>query len=185
MENNEDDVVIEGEVVESSWFISAINGNLDEIKKNGETSAGRQDDNGCSALMYCANLGHIDCVKYIATNFKKELRLKDKNGNTALMYASMNGQLEAIKILAKYEQGMANLDGKTALDLATENNYIECVKFLKDIEGTNNQNDESGRDHKKDLMRYEQANKEMQALLERQKARREQQQKGTGAGMGF
>ena len=164
------ETVIEGEILENKWFIAAIRGNLDDLKQFAENNVDKRDENGCTALMYCANLGHIDCVKYLVDN-GYELCICDKNGNTALMYAAISDQIDIVKILAKHESGIRNKENKTAYNLAIEHNNLQCAEFLKSFEGNTDASAE-GKNLKKDLYKLEKAKKEMDKILAMQKQRK-------------
>lgn len=142
LENSSEGGVIDGEIINDKWFLSAIKGDQKYLKDNAETNVGKFDMNGATALMYCANAGHLDCVK-VLVNFKQELKKRDKNGNTALILATKKGYADVAKILVKYEGGIKNNEGKTALDYAIENNDEKCIKILKNAGETSEENKNS------------------------------------------
>lgn len=128
---DESDVII-GEVVDNNWFLSAIKGDVDYLKNNAKNNAGKFGEANCTALMYCANGGHTDCVKFLINNCKEELKKQDINGNTALIYATKAGHYDIVKLLVVFEGGIKNNDGKSAYYYAKENNDEKCIKILQD-----------------------------------------------------
>jgi ankyrin repeat protein len=167
MSDSDNDIVIEGQIIENNWFVSAINGNLKNIGANYKKNIGKQDDNGCTALMHCSNLGHLECVKFLIKNCQNEIKKTDKQGRTALMYAAMTGQTEIVKILLKFENGLKDENGMSAYDYATKNNHEECKKILQDVV---NGNLEEKKNNKKELLDdLYQANKEIDRVIEEQK----------------
>ncbi len=133
----EEDIVV-GEVIDNNWFLSAIKGDIDYLKNNAKNNAGKVGENNCTALMYCANGGHTDCVKFLVNNCKDELKKQDINGNTALIYATKASYADIVKILVVFEGGIKNNDGKNAYYYAKENNDKNCMQILQDtITGEN------------------------------------------------
>ena len=140
MSNNEN--IIEGEVVNkekdlvdnnsdsAEWFISAIKGNLDFLKSNYNNFVGSRGEGGRTAMMYAADSGNLDCVKFLAS-FDAEIGQQDYDGNTAMMYAAKNGFLDCISVLVEEENNIINKDGKRAINFAIENNHDECAGFLE------------------------------------------------------
>lgn len=125
-----DESIISGEIINNTWFLKAINGDLDYLKKNALINVGNTGESNCTALMYAANGGHLDCVKFLV-NFKKELEKKDINGNTALIYATKAGHSDIVKLLVPFEGGIINNNGQSALDFAIENKDEKCIKILQ------------------------------------------------------
>jgi ankyrin repeat protein len=171
---DENDVIIEGQIVDNSWFVSAINGKLKDLEKLYKENTGRQDGSGCTALMYTSNLGHIDCVKFLIKNCKNELRKTDKNKRTALMYAAMAGHVEIVKLLVVFEGGTSDDSGMSAYDYATKNNHTECMKVLQDKVDTSAGDDVEK--NKKKLESLYNANTDMQKAIDNAK----QQKRGSG-----
>jgi ankyrin repeat protein len=168
---DEADVVIEGQIVENSWFVSAINGNQRELEKLYKENAGRQDENGCTALMYTANLGHIDCAKFLIKNCKNELNKIDREGRTALMYGAMTGQVEIVKLLVKLEGGIVDNLDMTAYDHAVKNKHEECAKVLRDTPDNKSGALEENEKNKQHLDNLRKAGDELQKVIDTQKDR--------------
>jgi ankyrin repeat protein len=163
MSDLDNGVVIEGQIIKSDWFVSAINGNLKNIEANYKKNIGKQDESGCTALMYCSNLGHAECVKFLVKHCQGEIKKIDKQGRTALMYAAMTGQAEIVKMLLKFENGLKDDDGMSAYDYAVKNKHEECKKILQDVPDENSKKDKDFKKNDKEelLEDLQQANKEM------------------------
>jgi ankyrin repeat protein len=127
----DNEVIIEGEIVDNNWFLSAIKGDIKSIVSMAKKNAGKKGENGRTAMMYAANGGHLECVKFL-TEFKQEVRNQDYDGNTALIYAAKKGYADCVKILVIYESGMKNNDNKTAYDYAVDNKDKVCMRILQD-----------------------------------------------------
>ncbi|MDR2760917.1 MAG: ankyrin repeat domain-containing protein [Rickettsiales bacterium] len=170
----ENEVVIEGEVLKDEWFISAINGEENKLKKLYKENRGRQDENGCTALMYCASSGRADCVKMLIKSGKEELKRIDNSGRTALMYAAINGHEEVVKILVKLEGGIFDNEGKTAYNHAVENGNAACQKILQDTDGGDETKDakEENIENKKKLDNLQKANSEAQKEIDGKKQKK-------------
>lgn len=132
MTNTEEDI-LEGEVIDNKWFLSAINGDLDYLKKHALDNAGKTGEGDCTALMYSADCNRVNCVDYLIM-FEEELGKVDVNGNTALMYATKKNNIECVKILAKLESNIFNKDNKRAINFAKELDFIECFTILNKFE---------------------------------------------------
>jgi ankyrin repeat protein len=174
---DENDIVIEGQIIENSWFVSAINGKQKELEKLCKENSGRQDEGGCTALMYCANLGHGDCVKFLVKNCKDELNKTDNEGRTALMYAAMTGQAEIVKFLVKLEGGISDDSGMTAYDHAVKNNHVECVRILKDTPDNSSAAKEENQNMKEELGNLRGANDDLQKVIDQGKQRNDGMQR--------
>ena len=129
--------VIDGEIIDdkvdnkaSEWFISAINGNLDFLKNNHIVFSGSRGEGGRTALMYAADSGNLDCVKFLV-GIKGEIGKQDNSGNTALMYAAKKGFLDCVSVLVDEENNIINNENKRAVNFAIENGHGECAGFLE------------------------------------------------------
>jgi ankyrin repeat protein len=176
---SEEDVVIEGQIIENSWFVSVINGDLKALEKLYKENGGRQDENGCTALMYAANSGYLECVRFLIKNCKNELRKTDNNGRTALMYAAMRGQTEIVKLLVKFEGGATDDSEMTAYDHAVKNGYSECAKILKDNSDDTSGSKNENKDYKKTLDNMDKAGQALQDVINTQ-----DKERNKNAGMG-
>lgn len=149
----DDENVIEGEIVNdttvnateniSEWFISAIKGNLDFLKSNCHSFAGQKGEGGRTALMYAADSGNLECVKFLAA-LEKEIGQQDDDGNTAMMYAAKNGFLDCINVLVEDENNIINHNNKRAVNFAMENDHPECAGFLELYEYLDDEDEDNG-----------------------------------------
>ncbi len=173
----EEDIIV-GEIIDNNWFLSAIKGDINYLKNNAKNNAGKIGENNCTALMYCANGGHTDCVRFLVNNCKDELKKQDANGNTALIYAAKAGYADIVKILVVLESGIKNNDGKNAYYYAKENNDEKCMKILQDTISEENKEEKEKQnntklDNKKLKTKLEQmqkASEEMERELENAKS---------------
>ncbi len=173
----EEDIIV-GEIIDNNWFLSAIKGDINYLKNNAKNNAGKIGENNCTALMYCANGGHTDCVRFLVNNCKDELKKQDANGNTALIYAAKAGYADIVKILVVLEGGIKNNDGKSAYYYAKENNDEKCMKILQDTISEENKEEKEKQnntklDNKKLKTKLEQmqkASEEMERELENAKS---------------
>ena len=176
--------VIEGEIVNSEnsvdsagdlseWFISAIKGNLDFLKSNYHSFAGQKGEGGRTALMYAADSGNLECVKFLTT-LEKEVGQQDDNGNTAMMYAAKNGFLDCINVLVDEENNIVNHENKRAVNFAIENNNLECAGFLElyeylddgdENDGSTDNNDDSN--DERNLIKENKRLKKQQQILKK------------------
>lgn len=145
---NTEENILEGEIIDNKWFLSAINGDLDYLKKHAFDNAGKAGDSDCTALMYSADCNRVNCVDYLIM-FEEELGKVDINGNTALMYATKKNNIECVKILAKLESNIFNKDGKRAIDFAKEFGFVECFTLLNKFEILD-ENDENNKNNTDD-----------------------------------
>jgi ankyrin repeat protein len=156
-----DEVIIEGEVVDNNWFLSAIKGDIKSIIGMAKKNAGKKGENGRTAMMYAANGGHLECVKFL-TAFKQEVRNQDYDGNTALIYATKKGYADCVKALVLYESGMKNNDNKTAYDYAVRNKDKVCMNILQDKANPSSDVYAENLKLKEKLERLKQSNKEIE-----------------------
>lgn len=129
----DNDEIINGEVIDNDWFLSAINGNLDYLKQHTKTNIGKTGESNCTALMYSADMDRVDCVDFLS-QFDDEICRQDINGNTALIYAVKKDNIECVSILAELECNIVNNDKKRAIDFAVELGFNECVEILSKFE---------------------------------------------------
>lgn len=137
--------IIDGEVVNKDWFLASINGDIEYIKNNAGNNIGSIGENNCTALMYAADAGNIECVEFLS-HYKEEITKQDINGNTALMYCTKKGHIDCILILAEFESNIYNNDKKRAIDIAREYKFFECMGALSiyetDTDDDDNNNDD-------------------------------------------
>lgn len=134
--------IIEGEVIDNEWFLSAIKGDIDYLRKNAKKNVGKVGEGGCTAMMYASDRNNVECVSFLS-EFDEEIGKQDVNGNTALMYAVKRGNIDCVELLAEYESNIFNADGKRAIDFARENRHRECEMLLSKFEEAD---DESSND---------------------------------------
>lgn len=154
--------VIEGELINNRWILSSVNGDLEYLKENARSNVGKVDDSGYTALMYSADAGHIDCVKFLSS-FKEEVRKQDNEGNTALIYATKRNYVDIVRVLVVLEGGIKNKENKSALDYAKENNYKECIKILQDVEGNSEKESKKNKNELENSLKTE--NKKLKVEL--------------------
>lgn len=146
-----EEIIIDGEVINNEWFLAAIKGDLNFLKSNAKDNIGKCGKDGCTAMMYAADMGFKDCVKFLS-KFDEEVGKRDINGNTALMYCTKKGHIECVEILAELESNIVNNDKKKAIDFAIEYDFPECEGFLSNYEFIENssENDDSANDTNSD-----------------------------------
>ena len=166
---NTEDLILEGELVDNKWFLSAINGDLNYLKKHALDNAGKTGESNCTALMYSADCNRVGCVDYLVM-FEEELGKIDINGNTALIYATKKNNVECVKILAKLESNIFNKDGKRAINFAREFGFVECFDILSKFE-TLDENDEDNKSTTDDGK--DDSNSERNLIKENKKLRKE------------
>ncbi|TNJ30442.1 Ankyrin repeat protein 1 [Giardia muris] len=96
-----------------------------------DTHACKQDEMGRSALMYAAEQGLSEVVRFLA---ERETGLIDRNRQTALMLAAAVGSEACVQILADKEARMADAQGRTALMYAAINNHSRVMPHLVGLE---------------------------------------------------
>lgn len=138
----DNDEIINGEVIDNDWFLSAINGNLDYLKQHTKTNIGKTGESNCTALMYSADMDRVDCVDFLS-QFDDEICKQDVNGNTALIYAVKKDNIECVSILAELECNVYNNDKKRAIDFAVELGFNECVEILSKFEILDDENSDT------------------------------------------
>lgn len=166
---NTEDEILEGEIIDNKWFLSAINGDLDYLKKHALDNAGKTGDSDCTALMYSADCNRVNCVDYLVM-FEEEVGKVDINGNSALIYATKKNNIECVKILAELESNIFNKDGKRAINFAKELGFVECFVFLNKFEilDENDEDNKNSTDDGKD-----DSNSERNLIKENKKLKKE------------
>ena len=168
---SEEENVIVGEVISeensSEWFISAIKGNSEYLKSNYNIFAGTKGEGGRTALMYLADSGNLDCIKFFVSH-GEELQKQDDFGNTALMYAAKKGFLDCVEQLVDSENNIINKENKRAVNFAIENKHFECAGFLEMYEFLDY--DESSTDDNKD-----DSNSERNLIKENKRLKKQEQ----------
>ncbi|TNJ29655.1 Kinase, NEK [Giardia muris] len=114
----------------SEFHIAAQTGDLAYIEAHMECIR-MQTETLKTSLMFAAEKGHINCVRYLLSY---EKNMADEQGHTALMYAARTGNVECVGALLPYEARSVNNFGHTALILAVINGHFDCVKLLIDKE---------------------------------------------------
>ncbi|TNJ29351.1 Kinase, NEK [Giardia muris] len=122
--------VTRDEELNTDLILAADKGDIDGVQKFYD-QVRLQNNRGKTALMACAERGHLECAKLLA---KKEAGLHNSSGWTALMIAAMFGKTDLAKLLLADEVGMVTIDGWTALMGAAYSNHPEIVKLLLEKE---------------------------------------------------
>ncbi|CAM1300096.1 Uncharacterised protein g2610 [Pycnogonum litorale] len=97
-----------------------------------------RDDNGQTALMHAAILGHLDVCMDLTEHDETDVGLQDNEGNTALMYAAAFGQSDIVRLFVTTHKDLRsnlNLQQKNnhklgACQLAVQNGHETCVRLL-------------------------------------------------------
>lgn len=118
------------EELNTDLILAADKGDIDGVQKF-YAQVRLQNNRGKTALMACAERGHLECAKLLA---KKEAGLHNSSGWSALMIAAMFGKTELAKLLFADEVGMVTIDGWTALMGAAYSNHPEIVQLLLEKE---------------------------------------------------
>ena len=83
------------------WFEVATTGNkklLTALYNNYNINVNERDENGNTALLWSANNGHLDCVKFLVQQ-GAGIHDKNKTGNTAALLSAYSGYLDCLKYL--------------------------------------------------------------------------------------
>jgi|GEM_PF-2346360 len=105
---------------------------VDSRDKDGMYVNSRNNE-GLTALHYCALLGNIEAVKALLQAKEVNPNLGDKNGMTALHYVVRDGNIEAVKALLQAKEVNPNVSdsiGLTPLHFASYNVRSEVVEAL-------------------------------------------------------
>ncbi len=124
---------------------AAMYGKLEEVKTaiSDNVDVNAIDSNGCTALMYAANYGHIPVIQALLdagadSNIKSDNDEGLGEGMTALMFAAGSffaaNRVDVVKLLVQYgaDVNLKSKEGKTALMYAagTCSGYTESVNNL-------------------------------------------------------
>lgn len=120
----------------SDLLDAATRGDLAGVRR---ALAGKVDINvrgakGRTALMWAADTGKLDVVKYLVKKGVADINAKDDRSMTALMLAAYHGYTEVVKFLVETVGAGINVRGpfgKTALGLARYKGNKEIVTYLK------------------------------------------------------
>ena len=134
---------------------AAADGNLQELSRliNGakdteelRTLLTTRDRNGSNAEHWCAGEGHLECLKLLFAQRKRNLeekgsdsnstcqqrKIRRRDGKTCLHYAARNGRVDCIRFLL--EEGLAvdeaSGDGTTPLHMACYGGHLEVIRLL-------------------------------------------------------
>lgn len=105
---------------------------LDNLLKSKSVKIDTQGDQGLTALMQAAVMGHMDTVKFLIKN-KANLEIKNEIGDTALAMAVSNEQLEIADELIKAGSKLdisCGGEGNTLLMCATQINDVKLIKLI-------------------------------------------------------
>lgn len=89
---------------------------------------------GRTALMWAADKGQLDVVKYLAKKGVADSNAKDDKSMTALMLAAYHGHTDVVKFLVETAGADINVRGpfgKTALGLARYSGHKEIATYLQ------------------------------------------------------
>jgi ankyrin repeat protein len=118
-----------------SFHIPAGKGDLDIVKT--ELDEGRDIDSrdaaGQTALMYAADTGQMEVVKYLVTNGADvNAQSKGFGRGTALIYAAASNRLEIMEYLIERGANVNAMTGnkETALFWAAAQGHIDAIKIL-------------------------------------------------------
>ena len=117
----------------SSFIKAAEEGDLNKVQqliKAGVDPSSR-NINGSTAIMYAAQAGHLDVVKFLVTQPGVDPSFRKKNGMTAFMYAVNSGHFNVVRFLAT-QPGFdpSSKDNFTALMYAAREEHHDIVQFL-------------------------------------------------------
>jgi len=131
---------------ETSLCIAAATGNLRQVQallecEDPGPAVNARDDDGNSALIWAAEKGHIDIVKYLLGVPGIDLYAQGLMGNTALARCARHGHAEVAKLLLEKtnerdEQGAILLAGihnskqQYPLHVAAAHDHIEVLQLL-------------------------------------------------------
>lgn len=136
---------IENEMKENLFLVACRDGrtNIVEylIEKKDNFSINLNDFSmfGWNGLMYAAQKGHLDTIKYLLINpiFKFDINIEDFNGWNSLMFACHNKDIQMVKYLLTSPelQEKANINqvaknGLTPLKLVLVSNDLELINFF-------------------------------------------------------
>ncbi|NGX34518.1 MAG: hypothetical protein K1060chlam1_00871 [Candidatus Anoxychlamydiales bacterium] len=119
-------------------FLAVQNNHLITLKTLKESGADlnsvNENDLGYTPLMYAAEKGFFEIVKYLIKN-RVSVNATDNYGYTALIMAAKEGHLDIVKYLIENAEAnpsaQTNFKNQAALDLASEYNHLSVVEYLK------------------------------------------------------
>jgi len=117
-----------------SLHLPAAEGNLEQVKT--EIEGGREVDSkdiaGQTALMYAAETGRMEVIKYLVSKGANVNARSQGYHYTALMYAASGNRLEALEYLIARgaEIDAPSFKNATALMMSARAGHIDIVKIL-------------------------------------------------------
>ena len=129
-------LIFVGCAMNQSLHIPASEGDLDKVRS--EIEAGKNVDSkdaaGQTSLMYAAETGRMDVLKYlISKGADVNAESQGYGRGSALIYAASSNRLEAMKFLIENgaDASIKNRDDKTALDIARKLNQVAVAQVLE------------------------------------------------------
>lgn len=117
--------------------ISLLKEHLSQTGMNVQFELNKTDENGCTPLMYAANFGQDQTVKFLLQQ-GADVNLTDNTGKDALMLAAIEGHADVIAVLlsdSRVDVNRTEQFGNTATMFAASENHVSCVKLLLDFGG--------------------------------------------------
>ena len=126
-----------GTTVVMELFQAALNGDVAELRRlvaNGR-NVNERDADGCTALHYAANNGHVEVLQVLLEQLGADKDAKDVNGATALHWAALYGRVEALRVLVQMgaDKDAKDVDGGTPLHNARSGWKYEAVDALIEL----------------------------------------------------
>jgi ankyrin repeat protein len=113
---------------------AAKNGNVEQLRSilsQGKASISSKNNYGVSALIFAANNGHVDCVRYL---LERGANIDDRsnNGKSSLLWAARWGHVEVVRLLLEYgaNSSIQDRDGLTVLMNAVQADSLDLVRLL-------------------------------------------------------
>ncbi|CAG2254474.1 unnamed protein product [Mytilus edulis] len=88
-------------------------------------------------LLYAADIGHLEIVKYLVENGSDKEARDTGRGRTPILWAAQEGHLATLQYLVTQncDKKERHRDGKTALHYAAGNGHLQVTKWLIEKEG--------------------------------------------------
>ena len=113
---------------------AAYRGLLDMVQELVQRGAvpERPNHHGTTPLLYAAERGHPDVVKFLLDSCNADINRIDRSLNTPLHQASYHGNVEVVKALLERgaKKDLREFRGMTARELAIERNHLQVVAII-------------------------------------------------------